>query len=195
MTLILASASPRRSEFLARAGVSFRSCPADVDERLHPGEAPECYAERVANDKAQHVAKQHAGDWVLSADTIVVIDGEVLGKPRDETHAKAMLRGLSGRTHRVITAVTLVGAAPRCFRVETEVDVRALDEGEIASYLKSCEWQGKAGGYAVQGIAAAFITAIRGSYTNVVGLPLAEVLLVLRETGAATANFAAGQPV
>ena len=194
-TLVLASASPRRRELLARAGVAFVVVPAEVDETPRAGETPRAYAERVAADKARAAAAARPQAHVLAADTVVVLDDEILGKAADEGQAADMLRRLSGRTHVVLTATCLLspGGAVHARAVATEVDVRPLAEEELAAYLDSEEWRGKAGAYAVQGIFAAFVTAIRGSYTNVVGLPLAEVIEDLRAAGAPGPNFADGE--
>lgn len=194
--LVLASASPRRRDLLQRAGVPFEVAPAEIDESARSGEAPAVYAQRIAAEKARAVFATHPDAFVLAADTIVVVGGEILGKPRDEADARRMLERLSGRSHQVTTAVCLVSpdGAERCRVVTTEVDVRALRGEEIDAYLRSGEWRGKAGGYAVQGIASAFVTAIRGSYTNVVGLPLAEVLELLRAAGAPGADLSRGMP-
>ncbi|HUS68173.1 MAG TPA: Maf family protein [Kofleriaceae bacterium] len=194
--LILASASPRRRELLARVGIDVEVAPADVDESSPPGEPAAGCALRLAGAKAHAVAARMPGRWVLAADTVVEIDGDLLAKPADEAEAAAMLRRLSGRTHRVVTGFALVGpgAAPILRAVTTEVDLRAIADRDVAGYVASREWEGKAGGYAVQGIAAAFVAAIRGSITNVVGLPLAEVLVELERAGAACVDLARGAP-
>lgn len=192
--LILASASPRRLELLARIGVDIVVRPSDVDERQHAGEAPAVYVRRVAAAKAEACA-HGAGDWVLAADTIVELDGDVLGKAADAAEAATMLRRLAGRTHRVTTAVCLAGQGLRReLAVTTEVDMVAVDEAVVADYVASGEWTGKAGAYAVQGIGAALVSAVRGSITNVVGLPLAEVVALLRETGAGEPALRRGRP-
>jgi septum formation protein len=196
--LVLASASPRRRELLARAGVNFVVLPADVDERPRPGEAPEAYVERVAHDKAAAAARLSPDAWILAADTAVLLHGEILGKPDDDDQARDMLRRLAGRTHLVTTAICLCapgGAVARRWATTTEVDLRSLGGAEIDAYVTTGEWRGKAGAYAIQGIAAAFVSGIRGSYTNVVGLPLCEVLLALAECGAPGANLAQASPV
>jgi septum formation protein len=193
--LVLASASPRRRELLARAGIAFDVDPADVDETMGAGEAPIAYAARVAADKAAVVRARRPADWVLAADTIVTLGADVLGKPEDARDAERMLRRLAGRAHVVTTAVRLAGpGADEAFATSTEVVLRAVTDGEIAGYVASGEWRGKAGGYAAQGIAAAFITELRGSYTSVVGLPLAETIQLLARTGAAAADLARGTP-
>jgi len=187
MTLVLASASPRRRELLARAGVRFDALAADVDESVRPGEAPRAYAARVAADKASAGRRARPDAWVLAADTIVVVGDAILGKADGPADAARMLARLSGRRHVVMTATCLLGPDAAATRrlVETEVEFRALGAGEIDSYVAGGEWQGKAGAYAAQGRAAAFITAIHGSYTNVVGLPLAETLADLVRLGVA----------
>ncbi len=192
--LVLASASPRRRELLERVGVALTVRPADVDESVYAGEAPLVYVRRVAAAKAA-AALHRVGQWVLAADTIVVIDDAVLGKAAAEDEAAAMLRRLAGRTHQVTTAVALHGPeSTHTLQVTTEVDVVALDEAAIADYVASGEWRGKAGAYAIQGIAGALVRAVRGSVTNVIGLPLAEVVELLRATGAAEVRMAQGQP-
>jgi septum formation protein len=192
--LLLASASPRRRELLARAGVPFVALASDVDERPRPGEEARAYAERLAEAKARAAA--NGRDFVLGADTVVVVDGDVLGKATDEEEARGMLVRLSGRAHEVLTACCLLApdGTARRLTVSTEVVFRALSAGEVAGYLASGEWRGKAGAYAVQGIAAAFIPEVRGSYTNVVGLPLAEVVALLGSAGAPGADPARGVP-
>lgn len=180
MSLILASASPRRAELLTSAGYRFEVAPADVDETPRPGEAPVAYALRVARDKAQAVAAVRPGT-VLAADTVVAIDGLILGKPADAVDAARMLRLVSGRLHDVHTAVVVV---PRDVReraevVTTRVRFLALTEAEVAWYVASGEPEGKAGAYAIQGRGARFIDWIEGSWSNVVGLPIATVYRLL----------------
>lgn len=192
--LILASASPRRLELLARVGVNVEVRPSDVDESQRPEEHPQVYVRRVAAAKAAACARD-PDQWVLAADTIVELDGEVLGKARDANEAHTMLRRLVGRTHRVTTAVCLVGpVGVRALAVTTEVDLAAADDEMVADYVDSGEWVGKAGAYAVQGIAAALVRAVRGSITNVIGLPLSEVVALLRDSGAARVALVRGRP-
>jgi nucleoside triphosphate pyrophosphatase len=168
--LILASASPRRAELLTAAGFEFDVIPADVDETPIPGEDPMQYALRVS------------GAVVLAADTVVVADGEILGKPGDSADARRMLRLLAGRAHDVHTGVVVhQGTAERAEVVTTRVWFHALDESEIAWYVESGEPDGKAGAYAIQGRAARFIERIDGSWSNVVGLPVATVYRLLLE--------------
>jgi septum formation protein len=180
--LILASASPRRSELLRQARITFTVVPSSASEELQLGEAPDVYTLRVAQEKAQAVAKRHSGSWILAADTIVEIDGEILGKPCDEEDARRMLQQLSGRTHQVKTAFVLLDAYGHTFAsqlVTSSVTFRPLSETEIQTYLATGEPFDKAGAYAIQGQGAIFVTQVEGSYTNVVGLPLDEVLQVL----------------
>lgn len=181
MILVLASASPRRRELLERLAIPFEVDPADVDETVHPGETPRVYVARVADAKARAVVARRPEAWVLAADTTVVMGDDILGKPEDAAEARAMLVKLAGHRHLVLTATCLLrpGEEPHKRLVATEVAMRALDDGEIDGYVRSGEWQGRAGGYAAQGLAAAFIREIHGSYTSVVGLPLAEVALDL----------------
>jgi len=190
--LILASASPRRREMLERVGVAIEVLPADIDETPHAGELPEAYVARIAAAKAGAVATKVPGRWVLAADTTVTIDGAILGKAETGDEAAAMLRLLSGRTHQVITGFAVAGERAILETVTSDVDVIALDEAAIADYVASDEWRGKAGAYAIQGIAAAFVRGVRGSVTNIIGLPLVEVLEALRTLGAPGAQLAKG---
>jgi len=190
--LILASASPRRKLLLERVGVALTIAPADVDESVLPDELPLDYVRRVAGAKAfAHPLPE--GAWVLAADTTVELGGVVFGKAADADEAAEMLRRLAGHTHHVITAVVLRGHdSTHTLDVTTAVEMVACDDAVIADYVASDEWRDKAGAYAVQGIAAALIHAIHGSITNVIGLPLAEVVALLRSTGAAEVSLARG---
>ena len=207
--LVLASASPRRQELLRAAGISFTVQPANVDETPQAGEPPEGCAERLAREKAMAVWRTRPQDVVLGADTIVVVDHELLGKPTDAADAVRMLRLLSGREHQVITGVCLVraetcdqgsrvGGIPMgsnsvlagdsdgrpCIRVAREstlVAMHAISEDEIRDYVASGEPMDKAGAYAIQGIASRWIPRIVGDYGNVVGLPVALVYRMLRD--------------
>jgi nucleoside triphosphate pyrophosphatase len=184
MRLILASASPRRAELLTAAGFEFEVVPTDVDETPKPAEDPRAYALRVARDKALAVQSvcRDSGSVVLSADTVVVSKGEILGKPQDSADSKRMLRLLSGGAHDVHTAVVVrLGAAERSDVATTRVWFGALTEPDIAWYVASGEPEGKAGAYAIQGRAARFIERIDGSWSNVVGLPVAVVHRLLAE--------------
>ncbi len=192
--LLLASASPRRRALLEQAGVALEVRAANVDERPFAGEAPLAYVARIAAAKAQAVARG-PGQFVLAADTTVTIAGAILGKAETEGEAVAMLLQLAGRVHQVITAFTVIGDdARRDGLVSTEVAMIAFDAATVADYVASGEWRGKAGAYAIQGIAAALVREVRGSVTNVIGLPLAEVLEVLRELGAPAERLARGIP-
>lgn len=180
--LVLASASPRRRELLARLDVPFDIVVSDVPETPHAGELPEAFARRAAREKAAEVGHRYPDALVLAADTVVVLDGVMLGKPRDRADARRMLEFLSGRTHEVLTAVALhlsTGHREEEFLVRSAVQFRVLATDEIEAYLDSDEPYDKAGAYAVQGQAQRFVLEVRGSYTNVVGLPLDEVREVL----------------
>ncbi|MCB1371590.1 MAG: septum formation protein Maf [Rhodobacteraceae bacterium] len=182
--LILASASPRRAELLAQAGYFPDAlAPAQIDETPRPGELPRACALRLAIAKASAV-EAAAADAVLAADTIVALGRRMLGKPRDAAEAEGFLRLLSGRRHRVVTAIALRGPDRlRSRTVETAVRFKRLSEGEIAAHVASDDWQDKAGGYGIQGRAGALIPWINGSYSNVVGLPLAETVGLLAAAG------------
>jgi len=183
MRFLLASASPRRAELLRAAGYAFDVLPADVDESVRPGEPADAYALRVAHDKAAAVMALAGTRVVLAADTVVVVDGRILGKPADAPDAARMLRLLSGRRHQVLTAVVLAraGAAPLGAVERTEVELMHLSEEEVASYVETGEPMDKAGAYAVQGRASRWVTRIEGSYTGVVGLPVALVHRLSRQ--------------
>lgn len=180
--LVLASASPRRAELLTAAGIPFEVRPAHVDERPRTGETAAVYVQRVAEEKARAVAGRLPGRAVLAADTSVVIDDQILGKPADARDAARMLRLLSGRRHQVLTGVCLITEGPPGSAVVVDTRIAAtlvwfapLDEAEIAWYVSSGEPMDKAGAYAVQGLAGRFIERLEGSYPNVVGLPVALV--------------------
>lgn len=183
--LVLASASPRRKRLLNGIGVHFLPVPSDIEETAVAGEAPGAQVTRLALAKAWDVAPKFPGVWTLGADTIVVVQGTILGKPENEAHAAAMLTTLSGRFHEVFTGYALVNSQfPQGGRVNTvrsEVFIRRLRPAEITRYVKTGEPMDKAGAYAVQGIGASLVERIIGSYTNVVGLPLCEVTQDLRD--------------
>ncbi|MFI5102644.1 MAG: Maf family protein [Terriglobales bacterium] len=182
--LVLASASPRRQELLHNAGVPFEVQPADIPEDPLPGESAKACAERLAREKALAVARQRLHDCVLGADTVVVVDGQILGKPSDAADAKRMLRMLSGREHQVITGVCLVvRGEPSVASETTLVTMSELTDEDIADYATSGEPIDKAGAYAIQGIASRWIPRIEGDYSNVVGLPVALVWCMLRQAG------------
>ncbi|MBB5223220.1 septum formation protein [Amaricoccus macauensis] len=181
--LILASASPRRLELLAQVGIRpDATLPTDIDETPLPRELARACALRLAAAKAEAIRDDDA--VVLAADTIVAVGRRILGKPTDAKEAEAFLRLLSGRRHRVVTGVAVrTPDKTRLRAVETAVRFKQLDRGEIAAYLASGEWQGKAGGYAIQGRAGALVPWIGGSYSNVVGLPLTETVNLLAAAG------------
>jgi septum formation protein len=181
--LVLASASPRRQELLLSAGILFEVQAAHIAEDPLPGEAAKDCAERLARDKVLAVARQRPRDFVLGADTVVVVDGQLLGKPTDAADAARMLRLLSGREHQVITGVCLVvNGQPSVASETTVVTVSELTDKDIADYVSSGEPMDKAGAYAIQGIASRWIPRIEGDYSNVVGLPVALVWRMLRES-------------
>jgi septum formation protein len=188
--VILASASPRRRELLERMGLRLRVRAADIDESPAPNEVPAEYVRRMARQKSEAALAETATREesvfipVLSADTTVIIEGHILGKPADPDEARSMLRRLAGRRHEVTTAYRIrLGTRDVERSVTTTVAIRLLEPREIEAYVACDEWRGKAGGYAIQGVASAFVTDLRGSLTNVVGLPLAEVLADLRAIG------------
>ena len=185
--LYLASQSPRRHELLLQLGLDPYRLDVDVPERRLPNEPPQDYVSRVAREKAGAGLLQVMavpGAVVLGADTEVVLEDSVFGKPEDATDAQRMLRTLSGRTHQVLSALWLVDAGREAHALSvSEVTFAALDEDAIAGYLASEEWRGKAGGYAIQGRGAALIAHLSGSYSGVMGLPLFETARLLREFG------------
>jgi septum formation protein len=178
--LVLASASPRRADLLRAAGIAFDVRVAAVDETPGPGESPEAYVRRLSVEKARAVAAQMPARLVLGADTTVVVDGRLLGKPAGVAEATAMLRSIAGRMHEVVTGVALVsGAGESCDVARTSVWVRAMTPADIEAYVATGEPMDKAGAYAIQGRFSAFIDRVEGSYTNVVGLPVALVCRLL----------------
>lgn len=204
--LVLASASPRRIDMLRRAGVPHAVHPVDIDESPLAGESAEALVTRISQAKADAAAEKSGNETpILAADTIVVATPKtapaLLGKPPHEGAARQMLHLLSGATHQVITGYHLRYHDPvsktlrrKSRAVTTEVEVRALRPEELAGYLRSEEWRGKAGGYAIQGRFGCFVTAVRGSYDNVVGLPLCEVLEVLYEAELLPREWPTWQP-
>ena len=184
MRLVLASASLRRADLLAQIGIQPDDVRhPDIDESVLRNELPRPYCRRMAESKASAVPAGQ-GEIVLAADTIVALGRRILGKPADEAEATAFLRKLSGRRHRVISAVAVRTIERLWLRdVVTFVKMKRLSEAELESYIKSAEWRGKAGGYGIQGKAGAFIPWIRGSFTSVVGLPLTETTGLLRAAG------------
>jgi septum formation protein len=184
--VILASSSPRRRELLASVGIDFEVIPSNVPEQHRPGEAPEEYVARLSRDKAAVVSERHPKRWIIAADTTVLLDDQLLEKPVDAADAARMLGTIAGRTHVVYTGVTLQNGerGHRDTRVaESEVRMLSLERSDIEWYVQTGEPLDKAGAYAVQGIGAMFIDSIHGSYTNVVGLPLALLFQMMRKAG------------
>lgn len=184
--LVLASASPRRRRLLEQARIPFLAEPADIPEE-HEGFEPAAIARRLSGEKAREVRSRFPGQWILGADTVVVLEDAVLGKPRDRGDALAMLERLGGRGHRVVTGFSILspsGEEVHCESVSTAVRFRPLLEQEIEGYIATGEPFGKAGSYAIQGIGAFMVASISGSYTNVVGLPLCAVIQALLQAGA-----------
>jgi septum formation protein len=182
--LILASASPRRTELLTSIGVSFDVQPADIDETPGPDETAYEYVDRLAREKAEAVALSNPHQLVMGSDTSVVLEGEILGKPATQAEARSMLARLSGNTHQVMTAVALVEKG-RCQSVVsvTNVTFRQLETDEIDAYVGTGEPMDKAGGYGIQGLGGIFVTDLQGSYSAVVGLPLQETAALLAQAG------------
>lgn len=185
--IILASASPRRSELLESAGIRFEVVPGHIDETPFPAEPPVDHVLRLAAEKAREVAKREDGDYFLGADTIVLCEGEIMGKPCNEADAERMLKKLSGRAHSVITGYAVYDKRTDTLRsraIETRVIFKNLRDEEIHGYIATGCPMDKAGAYAIQGGAAHMVERIEGSYTNVVGLPLCETVETLRAIGA-----------
>jgi septum formation protein len=186
--IVLASASPRRRELLTQIGLKFQVVPSRAEELVLPGETPEEHVIRLSIDKASDVAaqKEVEGRWFIGSDTIVLCNGQILGKPADERHAATMLRMLSGREHRVLSGYAILDrqtGEQRAEAVSTKVRFRELTDAEIARYIASGEPADKAGAYAIQGLGVCFVAEIEGSYTNVVGLPLCRLTLALKQLG------------
>ena len=184
--LILASASPRRIDLLGQIGITADSiAPANIDETPLPKELPRQLAIRLARAKAEKVLSEHQGSFILAADTVVACGRRVLPKTINRDEAEFCLSLLAGRSHRVIGGIALISPNLKCFTriVETSVTFKRLDQREHNSYIASEEWHGKAGGYAIQGLAAGFVRRINGSYSNVVGLPLFETTQLLQGAG------------
>lgn len=180
--IVLASASPRRLELMSLAGIDFAVVPADICEDALPGEKPADHVTRLSLEKARAVSEKAAGRYFVGADTVVVLDGRIMGKPADEAEALEMLTALSGRSHEVITGFTVFDKETgTCSSnsVQTEVYFKELTEGEIRKYIDTGCPMDKAGAYAIQGGAVHFIRSINGSYTNVIGLPMTEVYELL----------------
>lgn len=178
--LLLASGSPRRRELLTQAGFVFTVIPADIDESRLADEAPEAYVQRLALEKAQAIHQQHPNATVIGADTTVVCDGAILGKPADRGEAEQMLRRLSGRVHEVHTGIAVVSGAGERAQVETtRVYFSAIQEADLAHYLSTGDSLDKAGAYGIQGYAARWIPRIEGDFFNVMGLPIAALVRLL----------------
>ena len=184
--LILASKSPRRHYLLTQAGLKFEVIPSTIDESKFPLSTPETYVQALAKAKARDIAEKHPESWVIGADTVVLIDATILGKPRSKEHAYAMLRQLSGKTHQVLTGYCICCESRHVLfseTVTTSVLFKQLSEDEINWYIGSDEPFDKAGAYAIQGLGTFLVKAINGSYTNVVGLPVCEVIEFLIKQG------------
>lgn len=184
--IILASQSPRRRYLMKQVGIEFTVIASLCEERVDPGLSPEACVAQLAAQKAMDIAVQNRDAWVIGADTIVVIDGKVLGKPSSKAQAISMLRQLSGRTHQVLTAFALIhltSGKTICRTVSTDVLFKPLSDAEIAWYIGTDEPFDKAGAYALQGIGAFMVKAVYGSYTNVIGLPICELVESLAEEG------------
>ena len=189
--IVLASASPRRKELLTRIGLDIAVIPADIDETVLPDELPEAHVERLSLAKARAIAGRSdvGGRWFIGSDTVVVRDDVILGKPASTADAAVMLRSLAGRSHRVVSGYAVVDREQNRFEaaaIATRVTFRELTDAEIAGYIATGEPADKAGAYGIQGIGASLVRSIDGSYTNVVGLPLCEVVETLERMGAAT---------
>jgi septum formation protein len=187
--LILASKSPRRYELLKQVGLDFDVNPSGIEEDFVKGESPRKHVLRLAETKALDVGNQYPDRWVIAADTIVYVDHSILGKPKSREEAKKMLRRLSGKEHRVLTGFSVHHLEKRKGdreAVQTVVKVKKLTQAEMEWYVKTGEPFDKAGGYAIQGIGSFMIESIKGSYTNVVGLPICELIQMLSRLGAVT---------
>jgi septum formation protein len=188
--LILASASPRRLDLLKQAGIApDKIVPADIDETPLPRELPDTYVKRIASSKAKKVAEEYPDAVILAADTVVAVGRRILLKAEMEEEARKFLDLLSGRRHRVLTAVSVISKGKQKTRIVTSVvQFKRLSEADISAYLATQEWKGKAGGYAIQGHAATLIPFISGSYSGIVGLPLHETISLLKDSGYGTSG-------
>ena len=181
-SVILASRSPRRSELLEQAHITFICEPSDIEEIMDEGLHLDKRIQQLAYQKALPIFKKHPNDIVLGADSIVYINNEVIGKPKDENDARRILKMLSGNAHQVTTGVAIVSKEHvETFSQTSDVVFYELDDAEIDDYILSGEWQGKAGGYAIQGYACRFVKEIKGDYSNIVGLPIAKVYQTLKK--------------
>jgi septum formation protein len=187
--LILASASPRRQQFLRDLGLDFTCLPAEIDETPFSGEQPAAFARRMAAEKAGAVATQHPASWVIGADTVVTLDGQIIGKPADAAHAWEILRALRGRTHQVITGLALFCHEEGCAEIlagTSEVTFAAFPDEVLAAYIRTGEPLDKAGAYGIQAKGAFLVESVRGSCSNVIGLPLSSCLALLLRRGLIT---------
>lgn len=186
--IVLASASPRRSELLSQVGIEFEVIPSNIPEEPLDGETPSEHVIRLAFQKASEVAgRVGPGKWVIGSDTVVIIDDEILGKPEDEVDARRMLKKLSGREHTVITGYSIINSSGKKDikkSVATTVKFKTLTDGEIRGYVDSGESMDKAGAYAIQGLGSFMVEGIVGSYSNVVGLPVCQIVNDLETLGA-----------
>lgn len=190
--LILASKSPRRRYLLKQAGLEFSVIPSSFDESSVSFSTPDAFVRRIAEGKAKDISEKYPDSWIIGADTVVVIDKKILGKPGSRTEARSMLEHLSGKTHRVLTGYCISCKAEKHFlsaTVQTDVGFKTLSEKEIDWYISTGEPFDKAGAYAIQGIGAFLVKRINGSYTNVVGLPVCEVVDVLIKVGVLDLRF------
>ena len=187
-TIVLASASPRRSELLSQVGIEFEVIPSNIPEEPLDGETPSEHVIRLAFQKASEVLRRVGdGKWVIGSDTVVIIDDEILGKPEDRADARRMLKKLSGREHRVITGYSIINSSSLSEvkkAVETVVKFKRLTDDEIKGYVDSGEPMDKAGAYAIQGLGSFMVEGIIGSYSNVVGLPVCQIVNDLEDLGA-----------
>ncbi|WP_246940850.1 Maf family protein [Bacillus pinisoli] len=182
--LVLASSSPRRKELLTNLGITFDVLSSSIEETIDPSVTPEETVLSLAEQKAMDVAKQYPSSYVVGADTIVVYDSQILGKPKDEQDAKHMLRMLSGNTHYVLTGVSIVvNGQPSSFYVRTDVTFWPISEDEISQYIESREPFDKAGSYGIQGLGSLFVKEIKGDYFSVVGLPISRLKRELAKIG------------
>ncbi|MDQ3309098.1 MAG: Maf family protein [Gemmatimonadota bacterium] len=183
-TLILASQSPRRAELLSRLGLEFRTIPADIDESYRDGESPDQHAERLAREKAEHVARSHPGALVIGSDTIVVLGSDVLGKPRDHQHAVEMLERLAGREHEVHTGIAVAqGERVESGMERVRVRFRSLDRSACEAYAATGEPLDKAGAYGIQGFGSGIVEGITGDFFAVMGLPIVRMLELIERFG------------
>jgi septum formation protein len=184
--LILASASPRRYQFLHDLGLNFTCLPADIDETPVPGEQPAVFARRMAVEKAKIIATQHPASWVIGADTVVTLDGKIIGKPTDTAHALDILRTLRGKTHQVITGLAVLCQQEHCVETLTEtseVTFADFSDAVLAAYIRTGEPLDKAGAYGIQAVGAFLVSSIQGSCSNVIGLPLSSCVALLLRRG------------